>query len=263
LNATTCAAEVRHVTVDTTAPTPLYQDTDHEIFWLGIADESSFRCNVYLLRDGDQALLVDPGSRPFYRQVCERVAQIMAPEAITGVIACHQDPDVAASLVDWLEVVPSLRVYTTPRTDVLLPHHGTGPYEVWDVAAEPVLTLPSGAHLRFIEAPFMHSPGAFATYDDKSGFLFSGDIWAALDLDWKLFVESFSSHRSKLDLFHIDYMASNVAARGFVNRLADIDIRAILPQHGSIIGAEHVADALEYLRTLRCGLDIVYADLDP
>ena len=73
---------------------------------------------------------------------------------------------------------------------------------------------------------------------------------------------SFEDHAAAMDLFHLDYMASNLAARGFVKRLEGVDIQAILPQHGSVIGPEHVASALEYLRTLRCGLDIVYADLD-
>jgi hypothetical protein len=56
-------------------------------------------------------------------------------------------------------------------------------------------------------------------------------------------------------------MASNAAARGFVNRLDGVPIDAILPQHGSIIGSGHVADALDYLRELECGTDVLYPDL--
>jgi flavorubredoxin len=64
-----------------------------------------------------------------------------------------------------------------------------------------------------------------------------------------------------LDLFHKDYMASNIATRGFVNRIKGLPIRAILPQHGSIIVGEDVARALDYLATLKCGLDIIYPEL--
>lgn len=73
-------------------------------------------------------------------------------------------------------------------------------------------------------------------------------------------VESFDEHVPAMDLFHLDYMASNIAARGFVDRLRGLEIRAILPQHGSIITAKHVPRALDYLRNLRCGLDIVERD---
>jgi flavorubredoxin len=64
-----------------------------------------------------------------------------------------------------------------------------------------------------------------------------------------------------MDLFHIDYMASNIAARGFVRRLDGITLKGILPQHGSIFSEKDVPLALNYLKNLRCGLDIVYADL--
>jgi flavorubredoxin len=75
-------------------------------------------------------------------------------------------------------------------------------------------------------------------------------------------VNSFEEHIQKMNLFHLDYMASNLAARGFVKRIENFAIDAILTQHGSIIGPQHVAAALDYLRNLRCGTDIIYADMD-
>ncbi|HSO42023.1 MAG TPA: MBL fold metallo-hydrolase [Rhodospirillales bacterium] len=256
------AADFSGVTIERDQPTVLFADGSHQIFWLGIDEETAFRCNVYLIRDGEAAILVDPGNRSFFPAVRARVEQIMDPRHVTGMILCHQDPDVAASMVDWLDLNPAIKVYSTSRTHVLLPHYGRPLYPAVDVADQSTIPLPSGGHLRTIEAPFLHFPGAFVTYDPVSRFLFSGDIWAALDMNWRLVVDSFEEHVLVMDLFHLDYMACNVAARGFVRRIEGIDIRAILPQHGSIIGAEHVPAALDYLRSLRCGLDIVYADLD-
>lgn len=251
------------IRIDLEVRTPLFSTRDHAVYWLGITDETAFRCNTYLIADGDQYILVDPGSRSFFGQVRERVAQIVEPERVSGMILCHQDPDVAASMVDWLSVNPDMRVYTTPRTQVLLPHYGVSDYNYFDVEGQALLALPSGAELRFIPAPFLHFPGAFTTYDSRSKFLFSGDIWAALDSEWKLVVEDFNSHANSMDLFHMDYMASNVAAQGFVRRLHGLRLDAILPQHGSIIGHQHVAAALDYLNDLQCGLDLIYPDLSP
>jgi flavorubredoxin len=248
--------------VDMDRPTVLYDADDHRIYWLGITDVTAFRCNVYLIRDGREAILVDPGSKPFFSQTKQRVAQILPPDQVSGMVLCHQDPDVAASMIDWLDINPSIRVFTTPRTQVLLPHYGRSDYPYYDVTEQPLYSLPSGAWLQFIEAPFLHFPGAFTTYDSGSRFLFSGDIWAALDLDWTLLVESFEEHIPKMNLFHLDYMASNLAARGFVKRVENFAIDAILPQHGSIIGARFVAAALDYLRNLRCGTDTIYAALE-
>lgn len=243
-------------------PTPLYDANGHGIYWLGNTDETAFRCNTYLIVDQHEAILVDPGSKQYFSQVKQRVAQILPPENVSGMVLCHQDPDVAASMTDWLDVNPAMRVFTSPRTQVLLPHYGRSDYQYYDVTENPVYVHPSGASLKFVEAPFLHFPGAFVTYDTQSRYLFSGDIWAALDLDWTLTVDSFEQHIPKMNLFHLDYMASNLAARGFVRRIENLAIDAILPQHGSIIGAQHVGLALDYLRNLRCGTDIIYADME-
>lgn len=240
----------------------LFQEGDHFIYWLGVPEETVFRCNTYLIRDGDEALLVDPGSRLHIDLLRERVAQILPPEKLTGLIVSHQDPDVAGNLPDWLALQPNLAVYATPRTDVLIRHLGTEAYGLVNVEDHPELALPSGAILRFVPAPFLHAPGSFATLDTGSDYLLSGDVWAALDMEWTLVVDDFDRHTPKLDLFNQDYMASNIAARGFVNRLEAYTIRAILPQHGSIIGPEHVPRALTYLASLRCGTDLIYPDLE-
>ena len=243
-------------------PVPLFEEPGHGVYWVGISDLTAFRCNVYFIKDGDVGIVVDPGSRDYFAPVAASISELMDPADVSGMILCHQDPDVAASMVDWLELNPEMYVFTSPRTDVLLPHYGVSGYNLWDTSAEPVFELPSGTSLRFIDAPFLHFPGAITTYDESSRFLLSGDIFAALDIDWTLMVDDFQEHVAKMDLFHMDYMASNLAARGFVRRLDDIDVDAILPQHGSVLKKEFVPLALEYLENLQCGTDIIYADLE-
>ena len=256
------ANDLPNISMDLSHPTLLYNSDGHSIFWLGITDVTAFRCNTYLIVDRHEAILVDPGSKQYFSQVKQRVEQIISPQAVSGMVLCHQDPDAAASMTDWLNVNPSMQVFTTPRTQVLLPHYGLSGYQYYDVTEKPVYDLPSGASLKFVEAPFLHFPGAFVTYDTLARYLFSGDIWAALDLDWTLTVDSFEEHVAKMNLFHLDYMASNLAARGFVKRIENLAIDAILTQHGSILGPQHVQAALDYLRNLRCGTDIIYADIE-
>ncbi len=241
-------------------PVLLFARGDHRVYWVGIRDETAFHCNTYLILDAEQALLVDPGSRGYFAQVRDSVAALLPPERVTGLIICHQDPDVAACLPDWLALNPALTVYTSPRTEVLLPHYGVSGYRLHDIEAEPVLPL-AGGNLRFVGAPFLHSPMAFATFDSASGLLFSGDIFAAVESDWRLVVEDFDEHAASMDLFHVDYMASGVAARGFARRMRDLPIRGILPQHGSIIPSSMIDEAIAYLERLQCGLDLIYPDL--
>lgn len=247
--------------LDMDAVTPLFEEGSHKVYWLGIDEETAFRCNVYLIQDEEEFLLVDPGSRAHFREIMQRVAQITDPRNVQGLILCHQDPDVAASMVDWLGLNPDITIYSSARTQVLLPHYGKSGYRFHDIALTLEMSFSSGRTLRFIEAPFLHSPGAFTTYDPTSRFLFSGDIFAALETDWELVVDDFERHRMNMNLFHADYMASNIAARGYVGRIKGLNIVAILPQHGSIIDAPEVPLALEYLENLQCGTDLIYSEL--
>jgi len=242
-------------------PTCLFEKDGHAVYWLGVSEASIFRTNSYLIRDGDEAIIIDPGSRSFFRQTRDRVAQIVAPDQITGMILCHQDPDVFASMVDWLEINPDMNVYTSPRTQVMLPSYGCRDYRYVDNEENPALTLPAGAELKFIPAPFLHSPSAFATYDAAIGCLFSGDVFASLNVDTNLWAKEFDSLEGDMRMLHTEYMASNIAARGFTRRLDGLEIRAILPQHGCLIGAENVNPAIDWLTNLQCGADLIYPDL--
>ncbi len=242
------------------APVLLFETERQQVFWLGIAESTAFRCNAYLIRSLDQAWLVDPGGVLDFEQVRERAACVVSLDSLRGMILCHQDPDVAGSLTLWLREHPKLEVVTSPRARVLLAHDAKD-FSYWNIETHPCMKLAQGRELRFVTAPHLHSPAAFVTYDSLSGFLFSGDIWGAMTPEWSLVCKDFEAHREAMDLFHMDYMASHVAALGFVRKLDALSIRAVLPQHGSILPESMVPAALRYLRGLRCGTDILYPDL--
>ncbi len=241
-------------------PVLLYQKNDHLVYWMGVPEDNAFRTNVYLIVEGDECIIVDPGSRPYFEVLKENISKLGYLDKVIGLILCHQDPDVAASMYDWLKFKPELKILSSARTNVLLPHYGIDEYDFYDVglANNNKFRFSNGSELQFIDAPFLHFPGAFATYDPVSKFLFSGDVWAAIDIEFKFIVDDFSNHTLKLDLFHIDYMASNIASRKFAEKLAEYNIDSIVPQHGAIIPSQFVDDAIEYLENLKCGLDIIY-----
>ncbi len=250
-----------NTTVDTDEPILLYTSDAHKIWWIGIEEETAFRCNVYMIKDEDEYILVDPGSRLYHKELKKRVSMLIEPEKVDGIILCHQDPDVASSMVDWIDIRQDIKIITSSRANVLLPYYGRSGYNFYDISAKGNYTFKSGRVLKFIEAPFLHFPGAFTTLDLTTNMLFSGDIWAALDIEWNLIVSDFDIHKQNMDLFHIDYMSSNIAARGYVKKIQHEKIDAILPQHGSIIDSNNISNAIKYLNTLKCGLDIIYADL--
>lgn len=234
----------------------------HSVWWVGSQETTPFRCNAYLIVDGDVRVLVDPGSRMHhFDQVRARVAQVVPPESITHIVLHHQDPDLCDSLPDWLALAPNATLVCTPRTRVLLPYYGFSDDVSWlDVSPNDstVLELPSGTALAFLTAPFLHFPEAMVTYDEASGFLLSGDIGAAIEQDWRLVANDVEAHWRSMVPFHVFYMASNRAMRGFLDKVAPFPIRAVLPQHGSVLPEAMVRPILAKLRELPCGIDLLY-----
>ena len=242
-------------------PTLLFEHQGHAVYWLGIPEHTAFRCNTYLIVDNGEAILVDPGGNLHFEIIRERVGQIVAPERVRALILSHSDPDVAASYPLWVDLNPSVKVIASVRTHRILHHFGERAYDFYGVEEYPTYHFHSGKELTFFSAPFLHAPGSVVTWDPSSSFLFSGDILAAVDIEWKLVVPDFEKHILKLNLFHLDNMASGKAIKGFLRHIDSLDIKAILPHHGSIISFPQVEEALTYLQTLRCGTDLMYPDI--
>ncbi|MBI3752682.1 MAG: MBL fold metallo-hydrolase [Deltaproteobacteria bacterium] len=254
--------KLNNLNINMDKPVQLYDSPGHKIYWVGSVEETIFRCNTYLLLDGKQNYLIDPGGVvTHFSQVMERVKAISEPSDITHIIVHHQDPDLCASIPLWLKFNKDIVIMTDPRTRVLLPHYGIVDGKYFNVDDKKAVALPSGGELKFIRSPFMHSPGAFVTYDSVSRFLFSSDICAALDDNRKLVADDINSQLGLMNAFLEDYIACNKAIRGFLKNIKGIEIVAILPQHGSIIKKEFVKPMLDYLKDFKCGLDILYPDL--
>lgn len=250
-------------TIDFDKPVTLFDDGEHAVYWVGSREDSPFRCNAYLIVNGDHRVLFDPGSSMHhFEQVKERVAAIVPPESISHIVLHHQDPDLCDSLPDWIAVNPEVVLVTTPRTRVLLPYYGFSPDVNWlDISPTDTTALELGdSDIVFLTAPFLHFPEACVSFDTRSGFLLSGDVGAAIEEDWVLVVRDWERHWKSMVPFHVFYMASNRALRGFTDKVEHFPINAILPQHGSILPGPMVKPALSALRELPCGVDLLYPD---
>lgn len=227
----------------------------HRVYWVGALEDTAFHSNAYLIVSGQQAYLVDPGGKHNFSQVKSRVAKILPPEMVTHIIVHHQDPDLCASIPDWVGVNPAIVVLASRRAAVLLPHYGFQASAIVPTDGRSEI-LPGGGELKFIATPFLHFPGAFVTYDTNSRFMFTSDIFAAIDSDWDLYVSDFDRHARSMLAFHTEYMASQKAIQRFVTAIDGLDIKAFLPQHGSILRREMVRPAIEWLKGIKCGMDL-------
>ena len=243
-------------------PIPVGDVRDHRdlgdgIHWVGVDTQDSFRCNPYLLIDGDEAVLIDPGGLLTAHGVVARVRELADTTSIRYIIAHHQDPDVI-SAVNYLRklVHPDCKVVCHSRMSVLIRHFGAGfPFMDIDKSGWQ-LTFGTGRTLKFAHTPYLHSPGAIVTYDARSQTVFTSDLFGGITEKWKL--EAGSNYLDQIVAFHVNYMPSvNILATGIENIRSLGPIRRIAPQHGSIIQGADVERLMTAVSELQVGM---YAD---
>ena len=237
---------------------PLIEKKLHQIYWIGTTSQTALRNNIYLIKDRKDGIVIDCGSRANFQDTLDRIKQVMPISYVTKLFVNHQDPDVSSGIIDWINLNPNIEVITSPNINVLIQHYMIDKdYKFFNTEINKSLTLSSGAVLEFIPSPFMHSPGAVTIYDRETKTLFSGDIWAAISMEWDLILEKkFDEHIEYMDFFHKGYIASNKASRNFLIKFKDKEIDNIMPQHGSIITKENVKNAFNYIKNLKCGTDM-------
>lgn len=223
--------------------------------WIGFEDKSAgFRCNPYLLVDGDEAILFDPGSVQHFPIVLSKLVKLISFDQISHIVVTHQDPDLCGAIPKFEELIygvgNSMKIATHTRASVLVSHYGVRS-EFYCVDQEGwKLTMRSGRELKFVFTPYMHFPGSFMTFDAKTGILFSGDVFGAFSFDWSLYARE--HYIEGMKAFHENYMPSAEIVNSAMTKLEKLDIRMIAPQHGSIINKD-VSVYINALKNLECG----------
>ena len=212
--------------------------------------QNGLECNPYLLIDGEEAVLFDPGSKLDFEVVLENVKELVDIEKIKYIVLHHQDPDFCSSVALFESLGLRAKIVTSWRAMTLI--------QYYDIQSEYYLleehghelTLTSGRVLQFIPTPYLHFAGAFTTYDVKTKVLFSSDLFGAFSFNRTMFADD--KYLEKMLTFHEHYMPSNSVIRPVMDVLSNYPIAMILPQHGSVIN-EDIEKYIEALRNLECG----------
>lgn len=247
------------------------------IFWVGFHDrESGLHCNPYLVTDGDEAVLIDGGSRPDFAAVMMKIMQTgVNPKRIRALIYDHFDPDLCGSIPNLEDIIgrDDLVIISDKANHMFLRHYQVGSRLAGFEELGHVFRFASGRELRLINTPYAHAAGSSLTFDPATGTLFSGDLFGSLGRDWELVLRLSDDcatcahvncpHGRSIcpvpDLvdFHRLVMPSTAALRYALAQVMALPVAAIAPQHGSIIRGRRdiltVIDAL--LAAERVGID--------
>jgi len=153
------------------------------IYWIGkYLENDPFQCHPYLIVNGDESILIDPGSMMEFNAVVEKTKELIPLKNIKYIILHHQDPDLAASVpaLEHLIDRDDLQIVTHSRITVLIKHYmvKSSYYEV--DKNNFVLHTKNGLSLSFLTTPHCHSSVAFVSYEPNSKVLFSSEIFGAL-----------------------------------------------------------------------------------
>lgn len=211
--------------------------------------------NEYLVVEGDDAILLDPGGSEIFPAVFSAVSTEFDPRKISKIFASHQDPDIISSLSMWLEFNPAIKCYVSWLWTSFVPHFG-GSKETFLPIPDNGMDIMLGGHrLQAIPAHYLHSSGNFHIYDSKAKILFSGDVGSALLPHGEdgLFVENFDRHIRYAEGFHRRWMGSDRAKRDWCARVSQLDIEMMCPQHGSIYRGADVRRFIDWFAQLEVG----------
>lgn len=236
-------------------------DTNHAIelaprvWWVGHVQEGDpFQCHVYLIEQGEQSILIDPGSKLTFANTLRKINEVVPFTSIKYFVCQHQDPDItgAIQLIDQLLCRDDAVIVTHWRTKMLLKHYDFG-IPFWLIEENDWQLELDDRTLSFCFTPYAHFPGAFTTFDPKSGIMFSSDIFGGLTDEFALFAKD-ESYLECMKPFHQHYIPSNDILQYVLSEIEQYPMEMIAPQHGSIIPKRLIPYMIDGLKSLDCGL---------
>ena len=239
-------------------------DTDHavqvadRVWWVGHRqDDDIFQCHVYLIEQGEESVLLDPGSVLTFRHTLRKIEEIIPFSHIRYFVCHHQDPDItgALPLIDQMVGRDDAVLVTHWRTQMLVRHYGLR-LPFWLVDAHDWRLPLADRCLEFVFTPYAHFPGAICTFDPASRVLFSSDLFGGLTPEFALVARD-EHYFEAMRPFHEHYMPSREILGYALRAIERHPVRLIAPQHGSIIPERLVRFMIDKLKTLDCGLYLI------
>ena len=234
------------------------------IWWVGaLLPGDPFQCHVYLVEQGDQSVLIDPGSALTARDVITKVDDVVGVENLRWLVCSHSDPDIISAIPALVTrgLHRDAAIVTHWRDKALIRHTGIDlPY--WLVEEHGWRLQLQDRCLQFLFTPYAHFAGAFCTFDETSGTLFSADLFGGFAQDDHSLFATSMAYFEQMRAFHEHYMPSGEILAHALAEIRRLPVQRIAPQHGLVIPQDLVMPLLEELSGLECGI-YLHAREDP
>lgn len=89
--------------------------------------DDRFQCHAYLIEQGDQSVLIDPGSALIGDEIIRKIESITPLHNVRWLVCSHADPDIIGALPALVArgLHPEAHIATFWRDEALIIHSGT------------------------------------------------------------------------------------------------------------------------------------------
>lgn len=199
--------------------------------------------NSYIVK-GEKTAIIDgvygwDGTQKSLYEMLDKID--VDPKTIEYLIINHMEPDHSGWIKDFKKINENVKLVCSQRSAELLEAFFDLTENIIVVGDNDSLDLGKGHVLEFVEIPNVHWPDTIATFDRKTGTLFSCDAFGSFG---SLTKGSFDDTLSEEDLQFYEKEAvryySNIVAsfsnpvKKAIAKAADLPIKTIAPGHGIV-----------------------------
>lgn len=226
---------------------------DGRVTWAPVAP-GYHPTNAYILKDGDDVLIIDPGLKAFQREFLEGVEALVSTDAEVRILITRPQFDCVGNVGPLFDMFPKALLCTT-----LSPNYFDAFDDLLAVtengkARMTILRTPNASGLEVMN-PVLHLIRTIWAYDPGTRTLFSSDAFSHGTLqssderpiidsafEDKTTVEDVVAHLTATHHWMLPHAPLRAIADDIVATFDRFDVRIIAPDRGSILVGKDVVD---------------------
>ncbi len=163
------------------------------------------------------------------------------PKSIEYLIINHMEPDHSGWIEDFKKINPNFKVVCSKKSAELLDAFYDHTENITVATDDYTLDLGNGHVLKFVEIPNVHWPDTIATFDTKTGTLFSCDAFGSFgkvtesNYDDTLSSAEIDFYENEAVRYYSNIVASfSMPVKKAIEKCSKLPIKIIAPGHGII-----------------------------
>ena len=193
--------------------------------------ENGMAYNSYVIVD-EKIAVMDTVDAHFTHEWLDNIGNVLGDREPDYLIIQHMEPDHSANIFNFMQIYKNTTIVSSRKAFVMMQQFFGTDFADRQVIVKEGDTLSLGKHvLAFVEAPMVHWPEVFVTYDTYDKVLFSADgfgKFGALDVE-----EDWACEARRYYIGIVGKYGKQV--QNLLKKAAGLDIQIICPLHGPIL----------------------------